>query len=290
MNGNRLNFKEISQSMEVLDRDSQRGVKGGLTAAELLEDILRNGIGSHAGKSYAFGGGQNGFSYVSNTYYGGELPEVVVTATPTGNSGGGSSSTFWSSFSSGSTWSNAGSFGSESYYGGGGGSILYNGIYAETAKDFQAWIDSALNYLDNVYTAASMTVDWALGIGPDNRIFLNDDVAKAFMDSHSVNLAREFYYNKFSVNENLANTSVTGYKGSFGLLGLWNAGLDPIEQFVGTYRINIYNSDGKTLWFVLTNQTSMNSFLYNLGPSWERSSLEPGGNMKQIYIWSEPVR
>ena len=80
MNRNKLNFEEITQSMEVLDQDSQRCVKGGLSALELLEDILRNGMGSHAGKSYAFEGGQNGFSYVSNTYYEGELPEVVVTA------------------------------------------------------------------------------------------------------------------------------------------------------------------------------------------------------------------
>ena len=83
---------------------------------------------------------------------------------------------------------------------------------------------------------------------------------------------------------------MTGYKGSFGLSGLWNAGLDPIEQFVGTYRINIYNFSGNTLWFVLTNQTSMNSFLYDLGPSWQRSTWGPGGNMNQTYIWNEPVR
>ena len=77
---------------------------------------------------------------------------------------------------------------------------------------------------------------------------------------------------------------------SFGLSGLWNACLDPKEQLVGTYRINVYNFSGNTLWFVLTNQTSMNSFLYDLGPSWQRSSWGPGGNMNQTYIWSEPVR
>jgi hypothetical protein len=196
MNRNKLNFEEISQSMEVLDQDSQRCVKGGLSAAELLADIAANGIGKHAGFTYAFdGAGANGIRYMSNTSidsgsscftsgfaaYGGQggygnpyqLAEVVVTAGPSGNSGEGSSSSFWSSFSSssgsgyGSTFDNfnQGGFGSESYYG--GGSIINNVNYAETAKDFQAWIDSALNYLDNVYTAASMTADWALGIGPD---------------------------------------------------------------------------------------------------------------------------
>ena len=151
-------------------------------------------------------------------------------------------------------------------------------------------LDRTMNYLGNVATAAGMTLDWALGTGSDNRTFINDNVAKAFMNANRVNEARNFYYNKYSGAKSLLNTSVTGYKGSFGLSGLWNAGLDPIEQFVGTYRINIYNFSGNTLWFVLTNQTSMNSFLYDLGPSWQRSTWGPGGNMNQTYIWNEPVR
>ena len=151
-------------------------------------------------------------------------------------------------------------------------------------------LNRSLNYLGNIATAAGMTIDWALGTGLDNKKFVNDNVSKAFMNANRVNEARNFYYKKYSGAKSLANTSVTGYKGSFGLSGLWNAGLDPIEQFVGTYRINVYNFNGSTLWFVLTNQTSMNSFLYDLGPSWQRSSWGPGGNMNQIYIWSEPVR
>jgi hypothetical protein len=109
MNRNKLNFEEISQSMEVLDQDSQRCVKGGLSAAELLADIAANGIGKHAGFSYAFdGAGAHGIRYISNnvsneyingftsgyTGYGGQggygnpyqLAEVVVTAKPLNSS------------------------------------------------------------------------------------------------------------------------------------------------------------------------------------------------------------
>jgi hypothetical protein len=57
MKRNKLNFEEIFQSMEVLDRDSQRGVKGGLTAAEMLADIAANGIDKYAGKTITFDGG-----------------------------------------------------------------------------------------------------------------------------------------------------------------------------------------------------------------------------------------
>ena len=103
MKRNKLNFEEISQSMEVLDRDSQRGIKGGLTAAEMLADIAANGIAKYAGKTFSFEGGQYG--YISNNVsidsgssgftsgfaaYGGQggygnpyhLAEVVVTAKP----------------------------------------------------------------------------------------------------------------------------------------------------------------------------------------------------------------
>jgi hypothetical protein len=108
MKRNKLNFEEISQSMEVLDRDSQRGVKGGLSAAELLADIAANGIAKYAGLTFSFIDGQDGISYrsnnISNEYingfssgysaYGGQggygnpyqLAEVVVTASKPLNS------------------------------------------------------------------------------------------------------------------------------------------------------------------------------------------------------------
>ncbi|AFD06702.1 hypothetical protein [Solitalea canadensis] len=146
------------------------------------------------------------------------------------------------------------------------------------------------NWWANLGTAGKLFIDWALGTGSDKRTFSNDRVANAMRNAKRVNEAREFYYKKYKNVEDIANTSVTGFKGSFGLSGLINAGLDPIEQYVGTYRINIYNFDGKTLWFAITNQTSMNSFLYDLGPSWDRSSWAPGGNMNQTYIWKEQVK
>ncbi len=151
-------------------------------------------------------------------------------------------------------------------------------------------LNETKNYIGNVGSAASMTMEWSLGIGAEKRKFVNDNVSGAMRNAFRVNEAREFYYNKYNSQSSLVNTSVTGFKGSFGFTGLIRAGLDPIEQFVGTHRINIFNFNGNTLWFVLTNQTSMNSLLYDLGPSWKRSTWAPGGNMNQTYIWSEPVK
>jgi hypothetical protein len=68
MNRNKLNYEEISTSLEVLDRESLWGIKGGLTAAELLQDILKNGIANHTGRTYAFDGEwENGISYINKT-------------------------------------------------------------------------------------------------------------------------------------------------------------------------------------------------------------------------------
>ena len=160
----------------------------------------------------------------------------------------------------------------------------------EFAESNVGSIKEVNDYWKKVETIADMTFDWGAGTGPKYRVFINDKIAKSLSNSFRVNEARQFYYNKYTNSSSLVNTSVNGFKGSFGLEGLLRAGLDPVEQFVGTCRINIFNVDGNTLWFVLTNQTSMTSLLYDLGPSWNRSSLKPGGNVFQMFIWSEPVK
>jgi hypothetical protein len=57
-----------------------------------------------------------------------------------------------------------------------------------------------------------------------------------------------------------------------------------IKQFVGSYRIDIYVIEGNELMFILSNNTSMKSFLYGKGTEWERSSFRLDGNMYQDYI------
>lgn len=178
---------------------------------------------------------------------------------------------------------------------------LENKNDGDPPSKYQKWFSARINEVSelfedvsdwgsNVGIAAKMTFDWATGTGVNNNIFAGGKVANSMSNAFRVNQARDFYYNKYSGIRNLAGTSVKNFEGSFGLKGIKNAGLDPIEQFVGSYRIDIYNQSGKSLRFVLTNTTSVQSFLYGIGPEYNRTTFGPGGNTTQTYIWNEPVR
>jgi hypothetical protein len=146
------------------------------------------------------------------------------------------------------------------------------------------------NWLPNAIMAARMFFEWEFGIGQVERNFDNDRIANAFRNAWKVNEAREFFYEKYAGVSDLRGASVTNYKGKFNLKGLFKAGIDPIEQFVGSYDINIYVIDGTHLQFVLKNTTSMKSLLYGIGPEWERKTFRPYGNIRQEYTFSEPIR
>lgn len=141
--------------------------------------------------------------------------------------------------------------------------------------------------------AASMTYDWATGGGSNYRVFGPGSIQVIdMMDAPGVNAARDLYYKKYpSINP---NGSVTNYGASFGVTGLFDSdgllrSLSPTRQFVGSYSVNVFTVDqGKTLMFVLNNNSSMKSFMYGVGPAYERSTLGAGGNMRQTYWWTEP--
>ena len=145
------------------------------------------------------------------------------------------------------------------------------------------------NWWSNFLAARKLYHDWELGEGETNRTFINDAVAKAFKNAYRVGQAREFWYSEVNKGRDVLSNPVTGFKGKFGLTGLFMAGLDPIEQFVGTYRIQSIMVVGNNLQFTITNRTSMNSFLYDLGPQWERSTFKNWGNMYQTFIFTEPI-
>jgi len=132
--------------------------------------------------------------------------------------------------------------------------------------------------------SASMATDWALGTGPDTRVFgPGSTQVTDMMDAPGVNAARERLY---STNAQ----SVTNYSASFGLIDYLTTS-SPTQQFVGSYRVDVFTVDqGKNLMFVLNNNSSFQSFGYGVTPAWERSSFGPGGNMRQTYWWTEPRR
>ena len=75
---------------------------------------------------------------------------------------------------------------------------------------------------------------------------------------------------------------------SFGLKGLFSAGLGPIEQFVGSYHYDI-KVVGNNLQYRLTNTTSFSSAAYHLWPSKWNWNVGPMGNFDQTFIFTEPL-
>lgn len=139
--------------------------------------------------------------------------------------------------------------------------------------------------------ALGMFKDWALGSGEVKRIFTQcTQQVQDIADAPGVNSARDRFYEKNANKPYEQWEELTNYGASFGLSGLIRAGIDPTEQFVGSYKVEIFPNKNKTLRFEVTNNTSMTSFLYGLGPEYERSDLRYGGNMGQTYTWEEPVK
>ena len=166
-------------------------------------------------------------------------------------------------------------------------SLYQNQIESESLYD--KLTSGVSSWFSGVAESASMFSDWVFGSGAANRSFKPGSIQVEMMrDAPKVNAAREFFINKNKDIPIEFHQSVTNYGAAFGLKGLANAGVDPIEQYVGSYDIDIHAHTNGTVTFELNNNTSMRSFLYGLFFSWERSTLSPFGNMRQSYSWVEP--
>jgi len=138
-----------------------------------------------------------------------------------------------------------------------------------------------------------MTYDWATGQGADNRVFGPGSIQVTdMMDAPGVNGARDLFYKKNAAALASGNydslQSVTNYSAKFGLTELFTTS-SPTQQFVGSYRVDVLTvNGGADLQFVVTNNSSFQSFGYGVAPAWERSSFGPAGNMRQTYTWTEP--
>ena len=149
----------------------------------------------------------------------------------------------------------------------------------ETLNDYYKQLG---NWWDNVNTAANMTYLWLNGTGAKIGTFTfeNDRVANALRNSAGMDEARDLYYNK-GTTEKLYD---------FGIIkGPFHAGLDPIEQFVGSYYWEA-RVVGDELEFTLTNQTSLYSGSYHTWPRKWNPETGPMGTFKQRYIFREPLR
>ncbi|TAH17184.1 MAG: hypothetical protein EAZ08_14185 [Cytophagales bacterium] len=156
------------------------------------------------------------------------------------------------------------------------------------SSDFDKWFNK-------LKAAATLTKNWLTGTGGDEYVFQNDAVANSFKNSRVVGQARDYWYNEVKAGRKSVSQGLTNFRGrkawtggNFGFKGLVAAGLDPMEQFVGSFSPSI-NSDGRSLTFTIKNTTSFRSLAYGIAPDWLRSTFRPGGNVTQIFIFKEPI-
>jgi len=110
-------------------------------------------------------------------------------------------------------------------------------------------------------------------------------------DAPGVQKALDLFYfkNRGALASSSELESVTNFGASFGLQGLWAAGLNLTRQFIGSYTVNVFPTGDRTLTIVVSNVTSMKSAGYRILPSWERSWWGPFGNLTQFYWWTQEI-
>jgi RHS repeat-associated protein len=133
-----------------------------------------------------------------------------------------------------------------------------------------------------------LTVNWFRGTGQREYYFgPSSRNTQEIRDSSHGRRIRELLYEKY--DRPLRNgDSYTNYVADFGLSGLFTT-RTMAEQFVGSFRIDARVTDDR-IEYTATNNSSFTSFLYGIGPNWERSTFRPMANMRQTYMWWEPIR
>jgi hypothetical protein len=140
---------------------------------------------------------------------------------------------------------------------------------------------------------------YLLGLGEENRIYLPDhQMTRQLQDAYHVAKARSFFYDKYKHaygnGAALKGASVTCYDGYFTIIPFILAGTDLVEQFVGSYKLDMQvDSSGKQVLFILKNTTGNESAFFHL-PFVHDIYRKPGvrtrgGNLNQVYIWQEPL-
>jgi hypothetical protein len=136
--------------------------------------------------------------------------------------------------------------------------------------------------------------DWLSGRGPEHKVFVPPSNEVADMQkAPGVNQARQLFLQKNATNiaTHQPLQPLTNVKAKFGVTSVVKAGTNSTQQFVGSYRVDVTPVNNNTVRFTLTNTTSFKSLAYGLGPDWNRSptTTTPGGNVDQVYTWTEHV-
>ena len=132
--------------------------------------------------------------------------------------------------------------------------------------------DGLSGYLDSVLDVAGMTLQFFLGLGQAHTFGPNSVESAQMSSSPGVEEAISHY-------ESIGRASG---RFTFGLKGLFGAGINPTRQFVGSYNYTI--SPGRNGFTVtLKNVTSFTSLMYGMAPDWQRSTFRPLGDIGQTY-------
>jgi RHS repeat-associated protein len=166
--------------------------------------------------------------------------------------------------------------------------IGFNGgltdLYGYVANDPVNWVDED----GHTWKESSMYFGkWLIGWPIPTDFGPGTNQVEDMKNAQGVQDARDAFYAKNNGKICTSRSALTNYKASFGLSGLWDAGWNSTQQFIGSYRVDITpNTDG-TVNINLTNSTSFTSFSYGIGPSWDGG---PGGTQTQVYHWTEQGR
>jgi hypothetical protein len=152
--------------------------------------------------------------------------------------------------------------------------------------------DDLNNFSTKLTVGITMTDMWARSYGPRNITFVNNEISYAFQNSRITGEARDYFYRKvMDGRTSLTKGEVTNFKGitrfgggNFGLTGIAKAGMDPVEQFVGSTEDYSILSNGDKMVHVITNTTSFRSAMYGVTP--EAMNFR---NTRQTYIFTEPI-
>lgn len=145
--------------------------------------------------------------------------------------------------------------------------------------------------IENFFVASYLTLEFIAGNG-QNRVFNENQISRALQDADVTNQARNYWYDQVNSGNKTINSGLTNFRGekrlrgNFGLKGLYLAGSDSVEQFVGSFTPDIH-SDGETLYYSIYNTSSLNSLLYGLIPDRLGQQILP--NASQVYLFSEPI-
>jgi len=166
-------------------------------------------------------------------------------------------------------------------------------------NEIERGVEKAKDQVHGTADAVGNFAQWATGTGETNKTYGQDDVqTRQIRDSPGVDRARAAF--KENQAEDIAAgkdpelTTLTefGYKidtpGEFA-----DSGFDPTEQYVGSFTVEARGLGNGKVEYTVTNNTSFKSFLYGIGPEWERRELGPFGtpmsNVRQSYTWTEDL-